>query len=103
MAGIKRSLPRQELWEIRDHRDNTAKDLIKGYTLSQLSFMDWKDTRTVKTSGRYLPVRIDDWQSMASYRNRWKKTPYRIVYIRLDEIRYIFNKKTGKKLVVEYN
>lgn len=103
MVGIIKSLPRQELWEIRDHRDNTAKDLIKGYTASQISLMDGIDRRTVKTSGRYLPIRVDDWQSMSRFRAGNKNKPYRILYIRLDEIKYIFNKKTGKKLVVEYN
>ena len=39
-----------DTWEIRDHRDNTSKELVKCYTLAQLSLMDGIDTRTVKTS-----------------------------------------------------
>lgn len=48
-----------DLWEIRDHRDNTSKLYVKAYTLAQLSFLDGIDTRTIKTSGRYLPLRVD--------------------------------------------
>jgi hypothetical protein len=33
-------LEKSALAEIRDHRDNTSKELIKTYTLTQLSFMD---------------------------------------------------------------
>lgn len=103
MGWIRKNLPRQELWEIRNHRDETAKDLIKGYTLSQLSLLEWKDPRTIKNSSKYLPIRVDDAQSLAKYKAGNKRNPYRILYIRLDEIKFIFNKKSGKKLVVEYN
>lgn len=101
--AIKKTLPRGELWEIRDHRDNTAQILIKAYTLSQLSLMEWKDIRTIKNSGRFLPIRVDDSQNLNRYKRWINKKPYKVLYIRLDEIKYIFNKKSGKKLVVEYN
>lgn len=99
--AVKRDLARAEAWELRDHRDNTSKDLIKWYTLSQLSLLDGIDTRTVKTCGRYLPIRVDDGKSVYLYKQWQLKKPYRILWIRLDEIKYIFNKKTHKKLVVE--
>lgn len=87
--------------ELRDHRDNTNWELIKCYTLSQLSFMDWIDTRTVRTSGRYLPVRVDTWTSLYKYRKWENKTPYMTFYIRLDEIRDLFKKRNkGKKLII---
>lgn len=101
--AIKRDLAPAEAWELRDHRDNTARDFIKGYTLAQISLLDGIDTRTVKTCGRYLPIRVDDGKSLYLYKQRQLKRPYRILRIRLDEIKYIFNKKTHKKLVVEYN
>lgn len=88
--------------EIRDHLENTAKDLVKCYTLSQLSLMDWIDTRTVKTSGRYIPVRIDTWRTISDFRAWITKKPYSVMYIRLDEIKYIFSKRNrGKKLIID--
>lgn len=94
-------LEKAALAEIRDHRDNTSKELIKTYTLTQLSFMDWVDTRTVKTSGRYLPVRIDSWTKQYDFKNWRTKKAYTVKYIRLDELRYIYNKRTWKKLVID--
>ncbi len=99
--AIKTSLTPSLLFELKDHRDNTMGDLIKCYTAVQLSYMDWIDERTVKTSKKYLPVRIDSWPAMDKYR-RWKQTkPYRIMYIRLDEIRALYKKRTGNTLEIE--
>lgn len=99
---IVKSLPATERFEIRDHRDNTAKDLIKCYTLRQLSLMDWIDTRTIKNSGRYLPVRVDTWRSMTDFRSGKTKKPYSVKYIRLDEVKFIFSKRNkGKKLTID--
>lgn len=99
--AVKKSLSEWQLFELRDHRDNTALDLIKCYSPAQISFMDWTDERTVKTSKKYLPVRVDSWPAMDRYR-RWQQTkPYRIMYIRLDEIRELYHKRTGNKLVIE--
>lgn len=97
------SLQERELQQLIHHRDYTAKDLIKWYTLGQLSFLDWIDVRTVKYSWKYLPVRVDDSGAIDKYKRGLGRRPYRVLYIRLDEIKYIFNKKTGKNLVVEYN
>lgn len=98
---IVKTLPSSDKEELRDHRDNTAKDLVKTYSLRQLSFMDWVDTRTIKKSWRYLPVRIDTADSLYRFK-RWEKSkPYMIRYIRLDEIKSIFNKRTKKKLSVD--
>lgn len=99
--AVKTSLPRAEKLEITDHRDNTAKDMIKTYTLAQLSFMDWIDTRTIKASPKYLPVRVDNADTAYRYSKGRLKKPYQIRYIRLDEIKFIFNKRTKKKLVIE--
>jgi hypothetical protein len=101
--AIKTSLTPSLLFELKDHRDNTMWNLIKCYTAVQLSYMDWIDERTVKTSKKYLPVRIDSWPAMDKYR-RWKQTkPYRIMYIRLDEIRALYKKRTGNTLEIEIN
>lgn len=99
--AIAKRICRSDIWELRDHRDNTSKDLIKGYSLKQISLMDGIDTRTVKTCGKYLPIRVDDGRSLCLYRKWELKKPYKVLWIRLDEIKYIFNKKTHKKLVVE--
>lgn len=94
-------LPREQLWEIRDHRDNTSKELIKAYTLSQLSIMDGIDTRTIKNSKKYIPIRVDDSICRHKYKRGITKKPYRTLYVRLDEIKYIFNKKSGQKLTID--
>ena len=101
---IVKKINKTESRELRDHRDNTAKDLIKCYTLSQLSLMDWIDTRAIKNSHKYLPVRVDTTQSLNNFRNWSTKKPYMLLRIRLDEIKYIFNKRNkGKKLEIENN
>ena len=98
---IKRKLWDAQLWELKDHRNNTATECLKAYTPAQLSFMDWVDQVVVKHNKRYLPIRIDSWPAMDRYR-RWEQAkPYRIMYVRLDEIKYLFNKRTWNKLVVE--
>ena len=98
---IMKKISKNDTREIRDHRDNTSKELIKCYTLAQISLMDWIDTRTVKNSPKYLPVRVDS--SRWLYRlKRWETTKaYTVKYIRLDEIKYIFNKRTWKKLTID--
>lgn len=99
---IIKKINRTDLQELRDHRDNTSKDLVKCYTLTQISLMDWIDTRTVKTSWRYLPVRIDTWRTASDFRKGLTKKPYSIMWIRLDEIKFIFSKRNKwKKLTIE--
>lgn len=101
MPVIKK-INKTDLREIRDHRDNTSKDLVKCYTLSQISLMDWIDTRTVKTSWRYLPVRMDTSRSLLDYKIWKTKKPYSIMRIRLDEVKFIFSKRNkGKKLTID--
>lgn len=100
MPVIKK-LEQTDLWELRHHRDNTAKEMLKAYTLTQLSFMDGKDTRTIKTSGKYFPIRIDIWASNYRYKTWYQKNPYITLRVRLDEVKYLFNKRTGKKLTIE--
>lgn len=98
---IVKTLPKTEKFEIKDHRDNTAKDLIKTYSLKQLSFMDWVDTRTIKSSGKYLPVRVDNSKSFYNYKIWITKKPYSIMWIRLDEVKFMFSKRNKwKKLTV---
>jgi len=96
-----RTLPKADKEELRDHRDNTSKLMIKTYTLRQLSYMDWIDTRTVKNSPRYIPIRVDTWESATRFRVWRTKKPYMIRYVRLDEIKFIFNKRTKKNLIVD--
>ena len=99
---IMKKINRTDMREIRDHRDNTAWELIKCYTLSQLSIMDWIDTRTIRTSWRYFPVRVDNAKSLLAFKKWIQKKPYMTFYIRLDEIKAIFSKRNkGKKLTIE--
>lgn len=101
MVWIKRELSNSQLYELKDHRDNTAWELIKCYSKAQLSFMDWVDQSTITHSKRYLPVRVDSWPAMDRYRRWDQKRPYRIMYIRMDEIKALYNKRTGNKIVIE--
>lgn len=98
----KTKISESQLFELRDHRDNTSWELIKVYTPSQLSYMDWVDERTVKTSARYLPVRVDSWPALYRYKTGENSKPYRVMYIRLDEIRNLYNRRTGRKLAIEF-
>ena len=98
---IKKTLEEWMLFELRDHRDNTAWELIKCYTIAELSLMDWIDTRAVKNSKKYLPVRVDYWEARDRFRQWIQSKPYRIFYIRLDEIKYIYDKRNKKKRLVE--
>ena len=99
--AIKRNLWEAQRREIKDHRENTARTLLKVYTPAQLSFMDWVDQSTISHSKRYLPIRVDSWPAMDRYRRGEQAKPYRIMYVRLDEIKYLYNKRTWNKLVVE--
>lgn len=98
---IKKELSDAQLFELKDHRDNTMWTLIKVYTPAQLSYMDNIDQVSVKTSKKYLPVRVDSWPAVDRYR-RWEQSkPYRVMYIRLDEIRALYHKRTGNRLEIE--
>lgn len=96
--AITKRINQTDLNEIKDHLRNTAKDLVKGYTISQLSLMDWIDTRAVKKSWKYIPIRVDTATSKYYYETRKSNKPYMTFRIRLDEIKYLFNKRTWKHL-----
>lgn len=67
---MKRYLPQKEIDEIMNHLEVTADTMVKCYTLSQLAALDGIDTRTARTSGKYIPVRIDTHIARREYRNR---------------------------------
>jgi hypothetical protein len=99
---VKRKISDSQLFELRDHRDNTAWELIKVYTVSQLSFMDRVDENTVRRNWKkYLPVRVDSWPAIDRFRRWLQAKPYRIMYIRVDEIRALYHKRTGNTLAIE--
>jgi len=100
--AIRKSINNTELRQIKHHLENTAWELIKWYTLAQLSLMDWKDTRTIRNSWDYLPIRIDNSKSYFDFRKWLQKKPYMTLYIRVDEIKQLFNKRNKKKkLIIE--
>lgn len=102
MWSIKKSISDTQLFELRDHRDNTAWELIKCYTASQLSFMDHVSEDTVRRNWKkYLPVRVDSWPAIDRFRRWLQEKPYRIMYIRVDEIRALYHKRTGNTLEIE--
>ena len=75
--------------------------MVKAYSLRQLAVLDWVDTRTVKHSWKYIPVRIDDIYSRAQYNVSRYKKPYKIRYLRVDEIIYIYDKRNRMKKLIE--
>lgn len=103
MWSVKNKISETQLFELKDHRDNTMWDLIKVYTASQLSFLDHISEDTVKKSKKYLPVRVDSWPAIDRYRRGLQKKPYRTMYIRLDEIRALYKKRSGNSLEIEIN
>ena len=100
--AIARNIPEEEKKEITDHLSLTAWTMVKAYTLRQLSLLDGVDTRTIRNSWKYIPVRIDYRYNKYNY-IRWNyKKPYAIKRIRVDEIKYIFKKRNrGRKVLDE--
>lgn len=98
---VTRELAQTSLDEIRNHLDITAWRMPKAYTLRQIAFLDWIDTRTVKTCGKYMPIRVDYREYRYAY-NTWKyKKPYQVRRMRVDEIKFIYNKRNRNKKLVE--
>lgn len=88
--------------EIIDHINNTSHELIKCYDIKQLSLIEWKAPQYIKKDPRFLPVRIDTAMYRTKQKMGFNRKCYSVKYIRLDEIKHIFNQRTGRKLVVEY-
>lgn len=100
MAKIKISDTKKR--EILDHVYNTSHELIKCYDLKQLALIEWKTIQYIKKDPRFLPVRIDTSMARTKQKMWVKRNCYTTKYIRLDEIKHIFNQRTWRKLVVEY-
>lgn len=99
---VRKSINQTDLWAIKNHLESTAWEMIKWYTLAQLSLMDWRDTRTIRNSWDYLPVRVDNNNSFFCYRKWLQAKPYKTLYVRMDEIKQIFTKRNkGKRLITE--
>lgn len=97
-----RYMPQGEIDEITNHIDTTINIMVKAYTPRQLARLDGIDVRTVKRSGRYIPVRIDARDNKYRYLRGLNTVPYCIRWIRVDEIKSIFSKRNkGKKILVE--
>ena len=77
--------------------------MIKAYTIKELAFLDGIDTRRVKTCWKYLPIRVEDKNSRYYLRSGMSRKWYSIKRVRVDEIKYIYNKMNKKtKLVEDY-
>lgn len=100
MATIKISDTKKK--EIIDHVYNTSHELIKCYDLKQLALIEWKAVQSIKKDPRFLPVRIDTAMARTKQKMWTKRNCYTVKYIRLDEIKHIFNQRTWRKLIVEY-
>lgn len=98
MVRIK--IKQTELQEIKHHIENTMWEYVKCYSLWQIAVIDWIDKRTVKKSWNYLPVRIDWWYHLYMYKKRVLKKPYSVMYIRLDEIQFVFDKRNKKRKLI---
>lgn len=98
---VTRELIQRSLDEIKNHLDLTAWTMPKAYTLRQIAFLDWIDPRTVKTCGKYMPIRVDYREYKYSYNIGRYKKPYQVRWMRVDEIKFIYNKRNRKKKLVE--
>ena len=98
--AIYKELSENEELALKDHKMHTEWELIKCYTLKQLSYIEGIDSRTIKKSPKYLPVRVDDYRSLFYY-NKWETNkPYSLKYIRVEEIENILSKKLGYKIIL---
>lgn len=100
MATIKISDTKKR--EIIDHVYNTSHELIKCYDIKQLALIEWKNVQSIKKDPRFLPVRIDTSMARTKQKMWANRNCYTTKRIRLDEIKHIYNKRTWRKLVVEF-
>lgn len=91
----------KEIDAILNHLTVTAETHVKCYTLRQLAFLDWKTSAYVRNSWKYIPVRFDNRMSRADYNRGKFKKPYAVKWIRVDEIKYIYNKRNKRHILVE--
>lgn len=98
---IERTIQDNYKQEIINHLEATSDRMVKAYTLKQISFLDGIDTRTVKYSWKYMPVRIEDRNSRRAQREGRNRKWYTIKRLRLDEIKHIYNKRNRNKKLVE--
>lgn len=75
--------------------------MIKAYSIGEIAFLDWIDTRTVRNSWKYIPVRFEDRTVRRDMRNGRTTRTYTERRVRVDEIKYIFNKRNQTKRLVE--
>ena len=99
--AMKKNLPQRDIDSITDHLSYTSWFMVMWYNLSQLSALDWVDTRTVKRSGKYIPVRFDTCHARRERGNREAKRPYSVRRVRIDEIKHIYNKRNRRKRLEE--
>lgn len=90
----------KDLWAINDHKKNTEWQLIKCYSAKQLAMIDKCDTRSIKGNKKYLPVRIDDYNTLFYYMKGQTKKPYSIKYIKVEEIEDLLSKNLWYKIVL---
>lgn len=101
MSWKRLTLNDRERREIENHLETTRDSMIKAYTVWQLAFLDWIDTRTVKNSWKYLPIRFENREARYEQRIGENRKWYTIRRVRVDEIKYIFNKRNLKTRLVE--
>lgn len=103
MARIKTTLPQREIETIRNHLETTAWSLVMCYTQAQLAALDWVSTSVIRHSGKYMPVRFDNRMARRDFhhRNDWRRKPYTIKRIRVDEIKFVYNRRNKRHKLVE--
>lgn len=98
-----KKLPQGDIDEILNHLDVTAWVLVKTYTKRQISALDSVSIDTITNSGKYIPIREDNHGTKYGYLRRGYKKPYQIKWIRVDEVKFVYNKRNKfKKLVEEF-
>jgi len=62
-------------------------ELLKLYTLKELSEIEKKNPRTIKSSYRYLPVKVETWHTRSMFKYWTTKKPYWVRYIKLEDVK----------------
>lgn len=73
-------------------------DELKLYWLKEIMDMDKKDGRTVKKSFRYIPIRIQNAQTLYRGRTGKSEKDYTVKYILFSDLKEWFDKNHWKKI-----
>lgn len=66
---------------------------IKTYTLIELAQLEGKSRQTIKTSFRYIPIKIETKSGITRAKKGLQEKSYSIKYVKLDDIKKLLKDK----------